>query len=97
MALQERASERDFFDLYFILQKIDFKELLKITEKNFKYFDKFRLLEKMFRIKKLPDDIKDWRIEIVKETSAIQIKDKFYELMEKLREEIEDENKRFRL
>lgn len=91
LAFFGRIEPRDAVDLFFILQKEDFWELVKLAPQKDPGFDLYWLAVALEKTKDFPDDIKRWPVEMLVEVSAEEIKDMFSNLSKKVMDKIKKE------
>jgi hypothetical protein len=83
-----RAEPRDAVDLYFILKKEDFWKLLDLAPQKDPGFDLYWLAVSLEKVRRFPDDIAQWPVDMLVEVDARELKGKFLSLAREIMDRI---------
>lgn len=90
LAFFSRTEPRDAIDLFFILKKEDFWQLLNFAKKKDPGFDLYWLAVALNKVKEFPDDIKNMPVDMIAYLDLKELKNKFFkfaiEIMDKIKE-----------
>ena len=89
LAFFGRAEPRDAIDLFFILKEEDIWKLLELAAQKDPGFELYWMAVACGKVKDFPDEIRVWPVEMIKQTTAAEIKSLFshlsLEIMDTLR------------
>lgn len=83
-----RSEARDAIDLFYILQQIDFGELIELASKKDPGFDLYWMAVALEKVKMFPDDIKRWPVSMISEIDIHDLKSLFSKLSQELLQKI---------
>jgi len=83
-----RAEPRDAVDLFFILKKEDFWKLLELAPQKDPGFDFYWLAVALEKVRKFPDEIIEWPVDMLVEVDVRGLKSKFSSLAREVMDKI---------
>jgi len=83
-----RAEARGAVDLFFILQKVHFQDLLLRAHEKDPGFDNYWMAVALEKSAQLPDDIRRWPVSMIADIDAKELKSKFSQLVRQLLDRI---------
>ncbi|MGB7292652.1 MAG: nucleotidyl transferase AbiEii/AbiGii toxin family protein [Thermodesulfobacteriota bacterium] len=90
LAFFGRVEPRDAVDLFFILKREDFWELVKLAPKKDSGFDLYWLAISLEKTNEFPDDINRWPVEMLLEVGVEELKDVFSKLSKEVMDKIKE-------
>jgi len=89
-----RSEPRDAIDLFFILQKENFEQLIDFAYKKDTGFDLYWFAIALEKVKKFPDDLKQWPVEMIREVDIKKLKNTFENLTLKIMQKIKQHSRK---
>lgn len=83
-----RAEPRDAVDLFFILKKEDFWKLLELAPQKDPGFDFYWLAVALEKVRRFPDEIVQWPVDMLVEVNVGELKSKFLSLAREVMDKI---------
>lgn len=84
-----RTEPRDVVDLFFILKKENFWNLVKLAIEKEPGFDLYWMAITLEKVKNFPDEIEEWPVQMIKKIKPAEIKLKFLSLANEILKKIE--------
>ena len=88
LAFFGRAEPRDAIDLFFILKKEDLWKLSELAPQKDTGFDLYWLAAAMDKVRKFPDEISQWPVDMLVAIDAREVKNKFSSLVREIMDKI---------
>lgn len=80
LAFFGRAEPRDAVDLYFILQEVDFWELVDMASQKDTGFDLYWMASALMKVSTFPDEMERWPVQMLQPFSPSELKERFAQL-----------------